>query len=117
MFCKNCGRMIDDNSNYCPQCGAPLDENRARTQRFVNSSERINYLAIIGFALAFLMPIAGLICSVLGRKRATEYGGDGRKLASAGIVLSIVFLVLYALFFFLFLHLWIGYGPWFPHRM
>jgi RNA polymerase subunit RPABC4/transcription elongation factor Spt4 len=23
MFCKNCGKKIDDDANFCPQCGTP----------------------------------------------------------------------------------------------
>jgi predicted amidophosphoribosyltransferase len=23
MYCKNCGRELPDDANYCPSCGAP----------------------------------------------------------------------------------------------
>ena len=48
-----------------------------------------NILAVAGFILAFFVPIAGLICSILGRRDAPKYGG-GKGLATAGIVISIV---------------------------
>lgn len=47
-------------------------------------------LAVAGFILAFFVPIAGLICSILGRRDAPKYGGGGKDLATAGIVISIV---------------------------
>ncbi len=27
MYCKNCGKQIDDNASFCPNCGADLREN------------------------------------------------------------------------------------------
>ena len=26
MICKNCGKVVPDNSLYCPQCGVPLEK-------------------------------------------------------------------------------------------
>ena len=53
-----------------------------------------NTLAIVGFVLSFFVPIAGLICSILGIKRAPQYGGKGQGLAIAGLVISIVYWII-----------------------
>lgn len=43
---------------------------------------------------SFFIPIVGLICSILGRKNAAECGGNGHGLATAGIVISVVWMIL-----------------------
>ena len=50
--------------------------------------ENSNTLAIVGFVLSFIIPIAGLICSIIGYKRAKEYGLDHGGLALSGIIIS-----------------------------
>lgn len=66
-----------------------------------------NTLAIVGFILAFFVPIAGLICSIMGHKKAKREGAANGGLAIAGIVISavslatIVLAVLYYLFIIL----------------
>ncbi len=50
-----------------------------------------NTLAIVGFVLSFFVSLAGLICSCIGLKKAnTEFGGNGKGLAIAGIVIGAV---------------------------
>lgn len=84
MFCKNCGKEIDNNAAVCPYCGVV-----ASKEQLTPKSET-NVLAIVGFVLSFFIAIAGLICSILGKKKADELGGSGKSLATAGIVISIV---------------------------
>ena len=31
MFCKNCGKQIDNDSRFCPECGAEVDRNEDET--------------------------------------------------------------------------------------
>lgn len=83
MYCKNCGNEIDDLAVVCPHCGCQV-------QKIRQEETKTNVLAIVGFVLSFLFAIAGLICSILGRKEADKMGGSGRNLATAGIVISIV---------------------------
>lgn len=33
MYCKNCGRQIDDNLKFCPECGANVSGNNNEAQR------------------------------------------------------------------------------------
>ena len=54
MYCKNCGRIVDDTSSYCNNCGARID-NKSNA----NVSEDCSSF---GFAiLGFFVPIVGLI--------------------------------------------------------
>ena len=87
MFCKNCGKEIDDRAVVCPNCGVQVGT-------VAPAENKTNVLAIVGFIFAFIMPIVGLICSIIGRNKAPECGGNGRGLATAGIVISVVWMVL-----------------------
>lgn len=50
-------------------------------------------MAILGLIFAFMIPLLGLIFSIMGINKAKEMNGDGRSLALAGIGVSIVFMV------------------------
>lgn len=95
MYCSNCGKELCDNAVICPGCGAA-------TGKPLGAKQESNVLAIVGFVLAFLMPVAGLVCSILGKNRAAELGGSGKGLATAGIAVSIAYLALAVLFLILF---------------
>ena len=88
MYCKNCGKEIDERAFVCPYCGVQTGNNASA------ANNQTNVLAIVGFVLAFLVPIAGLICSVIGKREAPKYDGNGTGLATAGIAISIVEMVL-----------------------
>ncbi len=88
MYCKNCGNNIDDNTVICPKCGVATGKSTIADQN------KTNTLAIVGFVLSFLVAIAGLICSVIARKQIRESGEKGMGLATAGMIISIISLVL-----------------------
>lgn len=89
MYCKNCGKEIDDKAVVCPYCGV-----LANRENITDTSGGTNVLAIVGFILSFFIAIAGLICSIIGYKNAPQFGGKGKGLALAGIILSIASMVL-----------------------
>lgn len=111
MFCYNCGSKLDDKAVICPHCGvqvrtlsadpAAFDEPDAKrasvsvTQSNVSpapqpaKADSENTLAIVGFILSFFVPIAGLICSIIGLKKASR-GAPYKGLAVAGVVISAV---------------------------
>ncbi|NRD26639.1 DUF4190 domain-containing protein [Frigoribacterium sp. VKM Ac-2836] len=53
-----------------------------------------NVLAIVGFILAFVFSLAGLIVSLISLSQIKKTGERGHGLALAGVILSAVFLVL-----------------------
>ena len=91
MFCKNCGKEIDNKAVVCPNCGVATDA-------FTERHEEQNILAIVGFILSFFIAIAGLICSIIGYKNAPQFGGKGKGLALAGIIISIVSMVIVCIY-------------------
>ena len=81
MYCRYCGSQID--SEPCPFCGA-------------EEPKQTNGLAIAGFILAFLSPLAGLISSIIATVYADKrYHGNLKALAIAGIVISVVLMFTY----------------------
>ncbi len=94
MFCKNCGKEIDDKAAICIYCGVSTSGTDI-SQRKKNT----NVLAIVGFILSFFISIAGLVCSIIGYKRATEFGGKGKYLALAGIIISAISMAIVLLYF------------------
>ena len=86
MYCRKCGREIDDNAYACPNCGALTHEE--------NAEQGSNTKALVGFIFAFFIPLVGLIVSILGLRDAPKFNGDRKGLATAGIVISVVMMVL-----------------------
>lgn len=54
-------------------------------------ASRFNVLAIIGFILAFVFWIAGIVVSAIALNQVKKSGERGRGLALWGLILSIVF--------------------------
>ena len=56
--------------------------------------KKTNNVAIVGFVLAFLVPLIGFIISIIGLVIAKDYNGKGRGLSVAGIIVSIIMFIL-----------------------
>lgn len=91
MYCKNCGSLIDNDAVVCPHCGVATDKFAGEVAPVKNQK---NTLAIVGFIFSFLISIVGLICSILGFKKASTLEGKGKGLAIAGIIISVINMVL-----------------------
>ena len=117
MNCQNCGANVDGKA-FCPQCGAQVQApaqpsynyNTGYNQPVAPQGNPTNVpvFGIIGLALS-TMGIVGLIFSIIALKKANNYiatYGDianqvriGRRLAIAGLVVSIIFTIIYVLIF------------------
>lgn len=94
MFCKNCGKEISDNAVVCPYCGVQIADLKK------DEPKQTCTMAIVGFVLSFIVSIAGLICSIIARKKCKEENLAGSGLALAGIIISAVslaFTVIYVI--------------------
>lgn len=104
MICRNCGAEIGENK-FCPKCGAPTSQDRPANALTPtgDSPTKILVFGIIGLALC--SAVVGMIFSIIGMVKSSRFiaaNGNiskqvsiGRKLAIAGLVLSIVCLVCY----------------------
>lgn len=115
MFCKNCGKEIDDRAVICVNCGLPTDNfyNKAPAQE---SNVKYNAFAICGFTLSLVgiffnvmawwflpllllimgtvISILGLIFSILGFQQCNARKERCRGLAISGIAVSAASLAL-----------------------
>ena len=101
-YCQKCGQYVDDSVAYCPNCGeananyvAPYYAEPAPEPK-----NGLNVMAIVGMALSEL-GIPGIIVSSIAKKRADsgEYRTPLAPLAKAGLIVSIVFTVFWAIYF------------------
>lgn len=112
-FCPNCGNILNDNTTMCPKCGMQITQsnmtnsiNNMNTSGSINtmntapSSNGENNIAIAGFILSFIIPIIGLILSIIGLKKSKETNND-RGLSIAGIVISTIFTIISIIVIFL----------------
>ena len=114
-FCTKCGTSLNDDDVFCPKCGtksnseAPkveeetaYEEPKHEEHHMVENNqedflsvkiESKNTVGLVGFILSFAVPIAGLICSIIGLQKAKEVNDDSKNLCIAGIIISSVLTV------------------------
>lgn len=95
MYCKNCGRTVDDTSSYCNNCGARIDNKPNADVSKDNSN--------LGFAIfGFFIPIVGLILFLIYEEKKPKRAKSAVKGALIGfiteIVLAIILVILYVVF-------------------
>ena len=109
VFCKNCGKEIDDNAVICPSCGVSQDEQLLSQPASGGgglgvASLVLGIISIIigvisGGSLGWVgapLGIVGIILGAIGRKNAPE---SKKGLANAGFVCSIIGTILCVLFY------------------
>lgn len=131
MYCKNCGKEIDNDAKFCPNCGtaaqqAPISTENSEAACVVEedkppkvwtvfskigkilgivclATSLIPYLNI--FSLTF--GIAGIVMSCLGRKAKTQETDNncslGLKLSIVAVAVSFVMIIVYSILFVSFL--------------
>lgn len=86
MYCKHCGKFIDENSSYCTYCGTRLNSNEDALY-----DEHFNW----GFAiLGFLIPILGLILFIIYEKKNPKKASAAIKGVIAKIITKIVIFII-----------------------
>ena len=105
MFCKNCGKEIDDRAAICVYCGVPTGE---MEQTSVVPQKKVNGFGIAGFIVSLLslyfgvyflvVSIVGLALSIVGMVNKKKYSSCN-GLAIAGLVLSIISLVFWVIIY------------------
>lgn len=98
MYCKNCGKEIDDKAEVCVYCGVS-------TQKKEVQEKKVNGFGIAGFVVSLLSlwlgmyfciaSVVGLALSVVGMIMAKKCKVNG--LAIAGLVLGIISLVIWGI--------------------
>lgn len=95
MYCKYCGRIIDDDSKYCVNCGNNMNNDNGGT---VSADAPSKGFAILGF----FIPIIGLILYLVYERKQPKRAKSAGKGALIGfitkIVVYITIVVLYIIF-------------------
>lgn len=89
MYCKNCGKQIDDKAVVCVHCGQ-ITGNYYYPQQSANpAANKYNesYTPILGFIFSFIIGLVGLIISAVQYRRAKSVNGEA-KYALAGIIVG-----------------------------
>ncbi len=102
-YCRHCGAQLADDDNYCYFCGKPIEEEKIEQPVFQDHSyyedktlynRETNTAATLGFIFSFISPIVGLIISIIGLNKSRRLNGLGRGKAIAGIIISILSMVI-----------------------
>lgn len=111
MICNNCGKIIPDDSVYCPQCGAPVGkvsrEKPEPADAVAGKLQTGRIFGIVSLACSILglgsfgtLDIVAIICGYLGLKQLKEVPDDhpdkhfAETLNRAGILCSTAFILL-----------------------
>lgn len=91
MYCRGCGKHIDDSTTYCINCGTRFD------------NKEVDEQSSFGFAiLGFFIPILGLIFFLIYEEKKPKRAKSASKGALIGfitkIVLSIILVIMYVVF-------------------
>lgn len=89
MYCKNCGTLIDDNSNVCPKCGTPINSSNTNTQVVDNGG-------FLWGLLGCCVPIAGLILFIIWKDTKPKTA----KAAGIGALISTILAIIYYILVF-----------------
>lgn len=115
MYCRNCGRELDDRAVICPHCGIQVGQ-MSNTPTNSGPANRTCDMAIIGFILSFFVSIAGLVCSIIAYRKCRDENLGGKGFAIAGIIISATSMglaLLYVIGIFSFLGCVLSYPPYY----
>ena len=89
MYCKNCGKQINDNADLCTYCGVFTDRGLQRTGKI--SSTPIEDKPDAGLNLvSFLIPIVGFIYYAVNREKYPLKSDSCGKWALGGLLVGFV---------------------------
>ena len=103
MYCKKCGKELDDSYKCCPFCGAMVNEEENYPQNTVATNNKVasQDSGSIGWAfLGFFIPLIGLILYLVwhdNKPKTAKKCGVG---ALIGVISSIVFTILWMVIIF-----------------
>lgn len=92
-YCTRCGKALDDNANFCGECGTRLEGNspygvyNTYNQNTNNQPQESSTLSICALIFAFVSPIIGVILGIMGcvKYQTPSY----KKMSIAAIILSV----------------------------
>lgn len=87
MFCKHCGKEIDDNAFVCIHCGSLVKE---ITTEKPDYEKKTNGMAIAGFVCSFFIPLLGWIFGGIGLSRSKKLDGKEKGFSISALIISTI---------------------------
>ena len=93
MYCRKCGNELKDNDKFCGKCGESrvVVNETTTTTSSPTAVKDDNTTSVLYGVISFMAPIIGLIIALATKK-------DHPKASKVGIIVSIIKLVLSALY-------------------
>ena len=99
MYCRNCGKEIDDRAVICPHCGVPVETEKAKpgTPGLCTAGFVFSIFSIWLGAFICIPSILAIVLSTMGNRWARENGFHS-GLGTAGLVIGIITTVFWGFF-------------------
>ena len=101
MFCKNCGKEINDQAVICPYCGVADD--KSKLNQMSDQTKKYDYPSAGYAILCFFFPIVGLILYLVWRDLYPLKANSCGKGALIGIVFNFIWFLANIFLFFIFI--------------
>ena len=90
-YCTNCHKLMDADATFCVECGNAnkgeyKDDGVKSPYEFNHDREMM--LPLMGFIFSFIIPLPGLVLSIIGLVYSTKHDNKGKKYAIAGIIIA-----------------------------
>lgn len=95
MFCKNCGKEIDERAYVCPHCGVKVKDEESE-RRAANAAADNGSKTGWGI-LSFFIPLVGLILYCMWKDERPQTARVCGKCALISFIIGIVFSILYVI--------------------
>lgn len=102
-YCPSCGEKLVDNAKFCKNCGINLENmqeninaHQENTQQFMEASEKSHTAAIvIGYILAILIPLLGLVAAIylLTRENSPSAKRHGKYVLIVTVIVWILSII------------------------
>jgi len=89
MFCKKCGKDVNDEAVVCVHCGCSLKEETS------SSPQSTEGAGCFLSGLSFLIPLLGLILYLVWKDSKPQASKDAGKAALWGFIIGIIFAVIF----------------------
>ena len=96
MYCKNCGKEINNDAEFCPYCGTSTNENNnIPNMTKQNQSTNPSDTGSAGWAvLGFFVPLVGLILYLVWRDTEPKNAKMAGKGALISVIISVVLTII-----------------------
>lgn len=106
MFCRNCGKELNDQAVICPNCGVAVNETKLNQ---MNGGVKNDDAPSAGFAvLCFFFPIVGLILYLVWKDEYPQRAKSCGKGALISVIVGAVSAVLYVILVIILITVGIG---------